>query len=537
MANKQFLYWAYLIIIGGIFYFMNLYTPLYSDDWNYCFIFGTQTPIQTICDILESQYTHYFEMNGRFTPHFIVQFFDGITGKYWFNIANAIMFIIMLLLICKTIVGNNKTQYYKIISLATLGIFFFMPGFNYNFLWMSGACNYLWSIVLFLTFNLLLHKEIHNKFLYIPLLLWGIICGWTHEGIVVGLSIGYFIYYLLNKEKLKPTSTKLLLIGFYIGTALLVFSPGSISRAMQSNPTESFSLVPFVRGLISSLINMDNIILLPLLIILLGILYFTKHLQLKEYINTNIIWTTAIIINFLFVLLTKHANAYSRFGFEFICLILIIKTIYQIKIPSLLLNTTNTIIILFLSLVILPISANNYHEFNHIKSQIEKNENNGIILTSNIDDIIPNQLRQYFIHYISVVGLEYDTPFKGHEWIDNYFNKGHFIFIPKDLFIDVEVNPNHYNQFYTNEKLTFYAKRLNRDETNIKHVHYQLKDLNSNEIPFYHKPFANRMERYTAKTIEIDSKYYSIININNTPYLLVGKNYLIDHRVLNIIYE
>ena len=61
---------ATLVIMGGIFYLMNVWTPFHADDWHYCFIYGTTQPIRTIGDILTSQYTHYFEQNGRFIPHF-----------------------------------------------------------------------------------------------------------------------------------------------------------------------------------------------------------------------------------------------------------------------------------------------------------------------------------------------------------------------------------------------------------------------------------------------------------------------------------
>ena len=513
---------------------MNYYTPLFSDDYNYCFIFGTTTPIKTIGDIIKSQYTHYFEMNGRFTPHFFVQFFDGIIGKSWFNIANAIMFILLLLLLCKTI-SNTPKQYYKIITLSILGIFFFMPGFNYNFLWMSGACNYLWCIVFILSFNLLLQKNIKKKSLYPLLFIYGIISGWTHEGIVLGLSGGYFTYYFKKPNELKITSRKILLLGFFIGMFLLIFSPGSISR-FSGSQAGTFNFSIFIHAMMSSLLNMDNIRLLPSLIIILSTLYFTNHLQLKEYFKANSIWIIAIIINFLFLLLTKHANAYSRFGFEFISLILIIKTIYQLNIPKALLHSTNIITILFLSFVILPLSAKNFHEFNHVKSQIEKNEKNGIILTSNIDEIIPYQLRRYFIHYISVVGLEYDTPFKGSGFINNYFNKNNLVFIPKDFYTDVTLNSNHYKNFHTTSKLTFYALKIEQNEK-INQIIYKLRKAKRDDIPLHHLPIAHLMERYTAESIHVDNKYYSIITIEETPYLLVGKNRLIDNRVEEIIYE
>ena len=88
--RTDYLYWGYLAIIGVIFYLMNCFTPLFSDDWHYCFIFGTTNPIESLKDLFISQYTHYFQQNGRFIPHVIVQFFDGIAGKEWFNIFNAI---------------------------------------------------------------------------------------------------------------------------------------------------------------------------------------------------------------------------------------------------------------------------------------------------------------------------------------------------------------------------------------------------------------------------------------------------------------
>ena len=110
-GNKStVLYWGYLAIIGVIFYLMNLFTPLYCDDWHYQFKFGTLIPIQNIADIFESQYTHYFQMNGRFIPHFIAQFFDGIAGKSLFNIANTIIFLLFLHLLPKIITCKKENN-------------------------------------------------------------------------------------------------------------------------------------------------------------------------------------------------------------------------------------------------------------------------------------------------------------------------------------------------------------------------------------------------------------------------------------------
>ena len=132
---------------------------------------------------------------------------------------------------------------------------------------------------------------------------------------------------------------------------------------------------------------------------------------------------------------------------------------------------------------------------------------------------------------------EYDTPFKGHEWINNYYQKAILIFIPEDFYTDLKLHPEHYNNFYTTQKRSFYAKRLEKHETNIHHITYQLRTAKRKDIPFHHLPIAHMLERYTAKSIFVDPKYYSIITINQIPYLLVGKNKLIENRVEQIIYE
>lgn len=77
---------TFFIIVLFFIYALNSFTPLYSDDWHYNFIYGTLNDIDSLGDIIKSQYVHYFEVNGRFVPHFFVQLFDGLLGKGLFDI-------------------------------------------------------------------------------------------------------------------------------------------------------------------------------------------------------------------------------------------------------------------------------------------------------------------------------------------------------------------------------------------------------------------------------------------------------------------
>ena len=148
-SAKTIVFGLLLLCIAAIIYGLNYFTPLASDDWNYVFIFGTDDKIQTLWDVFKSQYYHYFEMNGRITAHIITQTADGILGKGVFNIANTLVFLAFLYLICLNVTPERKV-YPKLLLSAFVLTFLLMPEFNMAFLWLSGSGNYLWSAAVLL---------------------------------------------------------------------------------------------------------------------------------------------------------------------------------------------------------------------------------------------------------------------------------------------------------------------------------------------------------------------------------------------------
>ena len=184
---------ALLVAVTVVMWFFNHYTTLFLDDWHYAFIFGTLEPIRSIGDILVSQWHHYFDFtNGRFIAHFFVQLFDGMLGKGMFNVFNAVFFALFMYVLA-FVSSRNKIHYYKIMSVAFILVLLVMTGFKYEFLWMSGSCNYLWMAILLLLFFHIMAKEEISKKYHIPLFLFGFICGWSNEALVVGLGAAYFI--------------------------------------------------------------------------------------------------------------------------------------------------------------------------------------------------------------------------------------------------------------------------------------------------------------------------------------------------------
>lgn len=52
--------------------------------------------IQSFSDIFQSLYSHYFTWGGRMVAHFFVMFFMWV-GKFWFDIANSFMVVLLML--------------------------------------------------------------------------------------------------------------------------------------------------------------------------------------------------------------------------------------------------------------------------------------------------------------------------------------------------------------------------------------------------------------------------------------------------------
>ena len=522
MTNKYH-YSFYLIIVGVIFFLMNIFTPLSSDDWHYNFIFNSQNHIKTIGDILYSQYLHYFNFNGRFIPHFFIQLFDGILGKSYFNIANTIMFVVFLLLLSLTL-RKYYSNYFISSTLALLFLFFLLPGFNNCFLWMSGACNYLWVGVFVLIFDILLKSDIKDWRYYPLLFLWGLFCGWTNEAIVLGLGIGYFIYYMIHNKEIRMHKA-IMLVGLYIGIALLIFSPGSINRALGNN-TNTPSLSDSLHNLISSLLNMDNIRLLPILILLLFILFMINRKDLKKVLTSNLDYICAIFISFLFILWTRHDSAHSRFGFEFFSLLLILKLISYININKWMLVFCN-IALLCCSIYALFIMQKNYNNYKNCISQIADNKQ--IILTDTID-YIPffNRFIVYFNY--PETSIRYN-PYN--VMISNHFRKDQLCFFPSHIYHAIQSGSDQFNSFHINDKQPFYIKKIDSDK--INHVYFILNETNYEELPFYIRPFAKKMGHYTLTKIE--TTYYSIIKLLGNRYLIVNKNMDFDYRVKEISTE
>lgn len=242
-----------LILIFLIMLALNCITPMiFGDDYVYAFVWQKNQAINTplpetarrlssFQDLLISQWNHYFYWGGRTVAHIFVQLFAWI-GKDIFNFFNSLMFTILLLQV--TWIANEgrislKNVNHNIIILTFFIFWFFTAGFSVVYLWMTGACNYVWTMVILLFFLIPYIRQYFevktvfcNKHVFEYLIFClGIISGWTNENTICWLIciLGIWLFSLYKLNKLHRWMLYGY-IGFCLGYCFLILAPGNAVR-------------------------------------------------------------------------------------------------------------------------------------------------------------------------------------------------------------------------------------------------------------------------------------------------------------------
>lgn len=139
-------FYLLIVLLFVLMLVLNALTPWIADDYHYAFSFATGERLTSVRQILPSLMEHTRVMNGRFTPHLLVQLFTLL--PWWvFDVCNSAVFVLMILGLHRLVCGKGSRDILMLCGL-TAAVFMAVPGFGPTFLWMAGSCNYLWCDVL-----------------------------------------------------------------------------------------------------------------------------------------------------------------------------------------------------------------------------------------------------------------------------------------------------------------------------------------------------------------------------------------------------
>lgn len=245
MSRRERAFAAALIALAVLAFFsLNLLTRIMRDDWSYTFNFVTKERIASLGDIFQSLGIHYTHVNGRLPVHFFAHLFLWL-GKGVFNVVNTLAFAGLVTLVyfhaCGTLRGFRPYVWLAV----WLGLWALTPAYGESFLWVTGASNYLYGMLLILLYLIpyrrLLDTDMPaNKPWYVPLaLLGGVLAGWTNEntgGALVIVLLCLLMWRLAEKKRV-PLWCWGGLLGVVAGLCVMVLAPGELSRLSTAGGT------------------------------------------------------------------------------------------------------------------------------------------------------------------------------------------------------------------------------------------------------------------------------------------------------------
>jgi len=284
-------------LFAGYFFVRTTLLPFAHDDFCYAFIWDgdhggnlalmqTGSPeveyrqrVESFADIIQSQWSHYFTWGGRVLAHTIIQFFIWI-GKPYFNIANTVVFILLILVII-----NLANTWLKISRAALVWIFIslhLLSAWSVNTMfWLTGSCNYMWMAffqLLFLTpyvKALRSHEAGSGALNVVIMIVLGLLAGWSNEvGALVSIFLTGLMIFMCSRRGLLRTWMVAGLVVLTVSCAFMILAPGNFERLSIARPNYHYTFEIFwsyMTGSFPRIIFSDLIALIPMFI------YFAKR--------------------------------------------------------------------------------------------------------------------------------------------------------------------------------------------------------------------------------------------------------------------
>lgn len=322
-------FWGLVCISFVAVWIYNALTPLMSDD-----LLFDKSLYHSIGDIFYQEYLQYLHWTGRSVLQICLKC-ASLMPKSIFNIINSFMFVVLALFIYANIQGKRKKDCFLYVTIQ-LFLWFGLVDFGQTVLWLGGACNYLWGMVIILSFITLFRKvlELGEKASAWQLILLAVIsflAGWGNENtsggaiLIVLLFWGYDWY-----EKRRWNKNGIYgILSACVGFAFLILSPSNKERSAIMAAEENYTGVAALisRGLkILQVYKEYFYIYLACILFLLFFLYW-KKIKIQELVVPVIFLLAGIATGFVLLFTPQPMNR-AYFGAGIFLIIAVIQLLW-----------------------------------------------------------------------------------------------------------------------------------------------------------------------------------------------------------------
>lgn len=233
--------WAILLAVFLSMWALNHWTPLHRDDYEYALVWQTSIHLQNWSDVFHSLVRHYMQHGGRMVAFFTL---DGflLYHKSLFNIANALIYTSVLLLILWHSLGRIAAPSWRRTALAAFLAWFCFPHFAEVAVWMCGSTVYLWNSFWLLLFLLPYRLAFAGRNLRHPTALnfgmpiLGILAGWGLENAsLTALLLAALALIAMRRKQSTSPWMYAGIGGCLCGFIALVIAPGNMVRSLEQH--------------------------------------------------------------------------------------------------------------------------------------------------------------------------------------------------------------------------------------------------------------------------------------------------------------
>lgn len=340
MANQYRLQRVYLIVllcavIGVIFAVRCYNRELSGDELLYQYVWEEDDPtwlwsmdhrferkVSSWADIWQTQVRHYFEVNGRSVVHTIEQAFTG--HLLAFSIVNTCVFLLFVWLIVCYVAPKSKRDSFALWLSVFMVLLLLFPYQESLWISVNYGLNYLWPATMAVAVLILWDKissgRLPRKYDAAVAIL-AFVFGWTHEGFVVGVAGGMFLYYCFNFKAMRG-QILYLVIPMWVSAAIMLLSPGNFLRFFgQGDESSPRIMGRLLMGISDSFMCPVSMTLIIMIIVMLAA---GRREMVKKFLKDNIKTVLCFCITFVFILFA-NTRLYSHCFVELTALLLIWK--------------------------------------------------------------------------------------------------------------------------------------------------------------------------------------------------------------------
>lgn len=283
--------------------------PISSDDFIYRFHIehvddeNVDRPfIADLSTLISSNTYHYVYGNGRFLVHCFVQGCLGYWGYPTFYILSALLFAIFIMSLTYLIRQGNLHPIRGDILWILLGIVLIIPLLATSFYGtVAMTINYMWSAAIYMLF-LCVYFHVQNDEIHyiwwqcVILALFGLVCGSWQEAFCIGIAGTICIYHLITLRSTKK-EVLWLIVGFGIGTVILLFAPGNFARV-----GNAFEPMPFAKTIYNlvQLLKHNPFISVWLIVVIASLIVDKVKHQSFSFVLENWFYISVAVITCLF---------------------------------------------------------------------------------------------------------------------------------------------------------------------------------------------------------------------------------------------